>query len=74
MTVGNTSFDDCERFTSSFGCTGFLEPITPPASSIARFEMTSLAFMFDCVPLPVCQTTSGKCVVELAVDDLVGRA
>ena len=23
--------------------------------------MTSFAFMFDCVPLPVCQTTSGKC-------------
>jgi hypothetical protein len=27
---------------------------------MARFEMTSLAFMFDWVPLPVCQTTSGK--------------
>ena len=65
MTVGNTSFDDCERLTSSFGWTGFLEPIAPPGSSIARLEMTSLAFMFDCVPLPVCQTTSGKCASSL---------
>ncbi len=27
---------------------------------MARLEMTSLAFMFDCVPEPVCQTTRGK--------------
>ena len=27
---------------------------------MARFEITSLAFMFDCVPLPVWKTTSGK--------------
>src|SRR5580700_506108 len=65
ITVGNTSFDDCDRFTSSFGWMGFLDPITPPASSIARLEMTSFAFMFDCVPLPVCHTTSGKCASSL---------
>ncbi len=46
--------------TWSFGWTGFLEPISPPSISIARFEITSLAFMFDWVPEPVCQTTSGK--------------
>ena len=34
--------------------------MVPPASSIARLEMTSLAFMFDCVPEPVWKTTSGK--------------
>ena len=28
--------------------------------------------MLDCVPDPVCQTTSGKMVVELAVDDFLG--
>ncbi len=28
---------------------------------MARLAMTSLAFMFVWVPLPVCQTTSGKC-------------
>ena len=28
---------------------------------MARFEITSLAFMLVCVPLPVCHTTSGKC-------------
>ena len=60
IAVGNASFDDCERFTSSFGWIGFFDPIAPPAISIARFEMTSFTFMFVCVPLPVCQTTSGK--------------
>ena len=34
--------------------------MTPPPSSIARLAMTSLAFMFVCVPLPVCQMRSGK--------------
>ena len=46
--------------TWSLGWTGFLEPISPPSISMARFEITSLAFMFDWVPEPVCQTTSGK--------------
>ena len=46
--------------TWSFGWTGFFEPISPFRTSMARFEMTSLAFMFDWVPDPVCQTTSGK--------------
>ncbi len=27
--------------------------------------MTSFAFMFVCVPLPVCQTKSGKCASSL---------
>jgi hypothetical protein len=29
-------------------------------AALARFAMTSFAFMFVWVPLPVCQTTSGK--------------
>ena len=56
IAVGNVSFEDCDMFTSSFGWIGFFEPISPPASSIARFEITSFAFMFDCVPEPVCHT------------------
>ena len=60
IAVGKVSFEDCEQLTSSFGWTGSFEPMTPPASSIARFEMTSLTFMFVCVPLPVCQTRSGN--------------
>ena len=60
IAVGKVSFDDCPMFTWSFGWTGFFEPITPPSISIARFEITSFAFMFDWVPDPVCQTTSGK--------------
>src|SRR2546423_985267 len=39
---------------------GFLLPMTPPAISMARLEMTSLTFMLVCVPLPVCQTRKGK--------------
>ena len=60
IAVGKVSFEDWPMFTWSFGWTGFFEPISPPSISIARFEITSLAFMFDCVPDPVCQTTSGK--------------
>ena len=57
---GKTSFEDCDMLTWSLGWIGFLEPSSPPSSSMARFEMTSLAFMLDWVPEPVCQTTSGK--------------
>ena len=60
IAVGKVSFELCPMLTWSFGCTGFFEPMTPPSISIARFEITSLAFMFDWVPEPVCQTTSGK--------------
>ena len=42
------------------GMDRLLEPITPPIISMARFEITSLRFMLDWVPEPVCQTTSGK--------------
>ena len=56
IAVGNVSFDDCDMFTWSFGCTGFLDPRSPPASSIARFEITSFTFMFVWVPEPVCHT------------------
>ena len=56
IAVGKVSFDDCPMLTSSFGCTGALLPISPPSSWMARFESTSLTFMFDWVPEPVCQT------------------
>jgi hypothetical protein len=49
---------------------GSFEPSGWPASSFARLAMTSLAFMFDCVPLPVCQTTSGKWSSKLTLVDL----
>ena len=65
IAVGNVSFDDCDMLTWSLGWTGFFEPISPPAISIARLEITSLTFMFVCVPLPVCQTRSGKCASSL---------
>ena len=32
---------------------------------MARLEITSLAFMLDWVPEPVCQTTSGKWSMSL---------
>ena len=68
IAVGKVSFDDWLMLTWSLGWTGVFEPSSPPSISMARFEITSLAFMFDCVPEPVCQTTSGKCCVELALD------
>jgi hypothetical protein len=42
-----------------------LLPISPPRISIARFEMTSFAFMLVWVPEPVCQTTRGKCSISV---------
>ena len=65
ITAGNVSFDDCPRLTSSFGWIGFFDPTTPPASWIARLAMTSFAFMFDCVPEPVWNTTSGNSASSL---------
>ena len=56
IAVGNVSFDDCDMFTWSFGCTGVFEPSSPPGISIARLEMTSFTFMFVWVPEPVCHT------------------
>ena len=60
MAVGKVSLDDWDMLTWSLGWIGVLEPITPPLSSMARFEMTSLAFMLVWVPLPVCQIRSGN--------------
>ena len=60
IAVGKLSLEDWPLLTWSFGWTGFLEPFSPPSISIARFEMTSFAFMLVWVPEPVCQTTSGK--------------
>src|SRR5882757_8612967 len=57
---GNVSFDDCDMFTWSLGCTGVLLPSGVPASWQQRFEMTSLTFMLNCVPLPVIHTCSGN--------------
>jgi len=59
--------------TSSLGWIGFLLPIAPPASSIARFEMTRWRSMLVWVPLPVCQTRNGNSGVELARGDFLGR-
>ena len=38
---------------------GSCEPSVPPTSWMHRLEMTSLTFMFDWVPDPVCHTYSG---------------
>ena len=52
--------DDWDMFTSSLGWIGFFDPISPPAISIARFEITSFTFMLVWVPLPVCQMRRGN--------------
>ena len=45
-----------DLLTSSLGCRTF-----SPAISLPRLAMTSFTFMLVWVPLPVCQTTRGKC-------------
>ncbi len=52
IAVGITSLDDWHRFTWSLGWTSF-EPRSPPRISVARFAMTSFAFVFVEVPEPV---------------------
>ena len=54
IAVGNTSLDDCDAFTSSFGCTG------RPSDADARWAITSLAFMFVDVPEPVWNVSTGN--------------
>ncbi len=49
------------------------EPMGLPASCEQRFAMTSLAFMFVEVPLPVWKMSIGKCSSSLPVDDFVAR-
>ena len=65
ITLGKLSFEDCPRFTWSFGCTGWRDPSGEPSSWLARLDSTSLAFMLVCVPLPVCQIGSGKSASRL---------
>ena len=45
--------DDWPMLTWSLGWTGSREPRSPPSISMARLEMTSLAFMLVEVPDPV---------------------
>ena len=53
--VGKVSLEDWDMFTWSLGWTG------RDGSSLAhRWAMTSLTFMLDWVPLPVCQTFRGN--------------
>ncbi|GDY50302.1 hypothetical protein SVIO_009250 [Streptomyces violaceusniger] len=60
MAVGKVSFEDCPMLTWSLGWMGDLLPNSPPTSWIARLLITSLVFMLDCVPDPVCHTYNGK--------------
>ena len=72
MAVGKTSLDDWPMLTWSLGWTLRPMPRSPPSSSLARLAITSFTFMLVWVPLPVCQTTSGKLGVVPAGDHLVG--
>ncbi|MNV78891.1 hypothetical protein D3C71_1724130 [compost metagenome] len=64
IAAGKVSLELCERLTSSLG---WVRRSLPRSASrlFARFAITSFTFMFVCVPLPVCQTTSGKCSSHL---------
>ena len=70
---GEHSFEDWPQLTWSLGCTGSFEPSSPPSISMARLAITSLAFMLDWVPEPVCHTDQRELVVELAGDDFLRR-
>ena len=59
MAVGKVSLLLCPMFTSSLGATGCWLPSVPPSNWMARLDSTSLTFMLDWVPDPVCQTYSG---------------
>ena len=72
IAVGNTSFDDWPRLTSSFGWTSRASPRVPPRISDARLASTSLTFMLVCVPEPVCQTARGNSAVVPSGERLVG--
>ena len=54
MLEGKTSLLDCDALTWSLGCTGL------PSRSVASVASTSLMFMFDEVPEPVWNTSTGK--------------
>ena len=56
MAVGKVSLEDWDMFTWSLGW----QQLLARRSRWPRLAMTSLAFMLDCVPLPVCHTTRGK--------------
>jgi hypothetical protein len=57
--LGITSLEDWARFTSSLGWT-CIDPRACPSSSLARFAITSFAFMFVDVPEPVWNTSTTK--------------
>jgi len=57
---GMVSLVDWDMLTWSLGCTGIFPPRWPVRSSLARLARTSLTFMLNWVPLPLCQMTSGK--------------
>src|SRR5699024_7709793 len=59
IAVGYVSLELCDLLTSSFGCNFWLLPCSA-SHSLPTAAKPSLTSMFDCVPLPVCQTTNGK--------------
>ena len=75
MAVGKVSLLLCDMLTWSLGCTRTFPPLPPPSAlptsppriSTARLATTSFMFMLDCVPLPVCHTTSGKCSLSCSL-------
>src|SRR5579862_1721546 len=60
IALGKVSFDDCDMFAWSLGWTGALLPRGAPAIWQQRFEITSLTFMLNCVPLPDIHTCKGN--------------
>ena len=55
IAVGKVSLELWDMFTWSLGWTSRFS-----SAAWQRWEITSLTFIFDCVPLPVCQTFKGN--------------
>ena len=60
IAVTKVSLLDWLALTSLFGCSGALDPRSPPSSSLPRLAMTSFTLALVWVPEPVWNTTSGN--------------
>src|SRR5690554_5339532 len=60
IAVGNVSLDDCDLLTSSFALINNSPSIFPNLLNWALLAITSLTFILDWVPDPVCQMTKGN--------------
>ncbi len=74
ITVGNTSFDDCDMFTWSFGCTGPGVPSGVPSELVRAVRDDLVGVHVRLRAAAGLPDDERELIVELARDHLVGRA